>query len=142
MARPKLEDVDRTYRIALQSALFRAVRARGIKQMMVEIELNITNKKEDGAVWRKIGRGAQLVGLDSLCEMIEKAEKLRWCVASDIYDDAEKLVDIRDSQVIEAEIVKMKDTIENIAIFCRLGSIDAQDQIIQSLKDAIKIIES
>lgn len=142
MARPKLNDHDRTMRIALQSALFRAVRRQGVKQMIAEMELNIKNNKEDGAVWRKIGRGSQLVGVNTLNEMIEKAEQLGWCVASKIYSSAEKLADTRDAEIIEAQIEEYRDQIENIAMFCRLASINAQEQIIESLKNAISIIES
>lgn len=142
MARPKLNVHDRTMRIALQSALFRAVRRQGVKQMIAEKELNIKNNKEDGAVWRKIGRGSQLVGVNTLNEMIEKAEQLGWCVAGEIYSSAEKLADTRDSQIIEAEIETWKDKIEDIAMLTRLGGINAQEQIIESLKNAISIIES
>lgn len=142
MARPKKDATEKSLQICLQTALYRAVQKCGEKQIVVEKTLKLTNSKEDGAVWRKFGRGVHPVSEEKLHQMILDAEREGWCNPTEIYAQTQDLLEARDAGIIEQRMDNWIAQIEDMAILCRFGSIDNQNKIVYALKEALRVIES
>lgn len=143
MARPKMDRYEKSLRICMQTELYRAINASSnAKHVRIEIDLKLKNSKQDGAVWRKVGRGVHLVSRDKLDEMISSADELGWCDSQEIYASVQNILETRDAGIIEDRMDDWIAQIEDMAILCRFGTLDNQNKIVKALEDAIKVLQS
>lgn len=138
MGRNKLTIDDKNQRVAIQSALFNAVSLKRLQQEKIELNLDIKNSAQDGSVWRKIGRGAQLLKMDTLIAMVLKAEQLKWCNANEILSADSQVNDMRDREIIHQRLEDWRGRVEDMTLLCSFGSPATKDQLIDIFETAIK----
>ena len=152
VAKQKNNPSELAMRKSLQMALFSEVNQRGVLQKIAELELGFGNALLDGAVWRKFGKGDQMVSLKTLFIMIDKAEDKKWCDLDTIYasiSNTTNELELRDDLIIEGIIKAWMEQlelwmrqIEDMVLLSKLGSIDNINEVVKALEDAIKRIRS
>lgn len=141
MSRTRTQPSEMSKRKSLQKALFISLKNKNVKQIYAEDFFGLGNAKGDGAIWRKFGQGTQMVSTSRLIDMIEKAEGMGWCDSNEIFSHASESIVIREMEIIDEYINGWKEKIEIIALLTKYGNIEAQNQIIETLEAAIKIIK-
>lgn len=138
MGRKKQDEDAINQKVAIQSAFFKALSLTGVEQYKIELNLGIGNSSQDGSVWRKIGRGVQLLKMESLIEKVLLAERLGWCNSAEILSAAADVNRMRDQNIIEEHIKEWTERVSDMTLLCSFGTTTTKNQMINVFEAAIE----
>lgn len=142
MGRKKLDENDRQERLIKQKVICGlAKKNRGGRQdYKLELCLGIANAALDGTVFRRIARGKQPVSGLKLRDMMEHGIKEKFFTEEDVLKNMQSYFESRDDEMVSKRLQGWKEQIEDMTALVLNGSVDSQNELIEEMQKAIKII--
>jgi|GEM_PF-5476024 len=140
MGRNRLDESDANERRNLQQVICHLLKNRrpDLSHSECEYLLDIANSAKDGAVFRKIARGKQLVSRLKLEKMIHECEKALIFTEQEVLEEMQIFFEKRDCEIIKARVVDICEQLDVMSELVLMGGIESQDQFIKKMLETIK----
>ena len=143
MGRNRLDELDASERRNLQQVICHLLKNRrpDLNHSEYENLLDIANSAKDGAVFRKIARGKQLVSRLKLEKMIHICEKASILTEQEVREEMQIFFDRYDDEIIRAKFVEFCEQLDVMSTLILMSNIEIQDEFIKEMIKTIKKVK-
>lgn len=143
MGRKKLDENDANERRKMQQVICQMIKERRPELNHSEFEdlLLIANSVKDGAMFRKIARGKQLISRLKINQMINECEKANIFTEQELLTEMESFFEKRDDAMIKTQLNDFFEQLDVMTALVLNGTVNVQDVFIKKMTETINKVK-